>query len=113
MGFKEPSFLDRQSAAQNARKGILEKFKAKPAADDPAVLKRQAERVALAEERAKAQKIREAAKAEKKARDAELAAQAAAEALRLEAEKKAAAEELKAQQKAARDARYAARKNRK
>ena len=76
MGFKEPSFADRQSAAQNARKSILEKFKAKPAADDPAVLKRQGERVAQAEERAKAQKQREAAKLEKKAREAELAAQA-------------------------------------
>jgi Family of unknown function (DUF6481) len=113
MGFKEPSFADRQSAAQNARKSILEKFKAKPAADDPAVLKRQAERVALAEDRAKAQKLREAAKVEKKAREAELAAQAAAEALRQQAEKKAAEEELKIQQKAARDARYAARKKKK
>lgn len=113
MGFKEPSFLDRQSAAQNARKGILEKFKAKPAADDPAVLKRQAERVArlFLGLGSLADFLRLGAFLGQ--RDAELAAQAAAEALRLEAEKKAAAEELKAQQKAARDARYAARKNRK
>jgi hypothetical protein len=113
MGFKEPSFLDRQSAAQNARKNILEKFKAKPGPDDPAVLKRAAERQAHAVERANAQKLREAAKAEKKAREAEAAAQAAAEALRLQAEKEAAAEALKAEQKAARDARYAARKKKK
>ena len=51
MGFKEPSFLDRQSAAQNARKSILEKFKAKPGPDDPAVLKRAAERQAQVAER--------------------------------------------------------------
>lgn len=113
MGFKEPSFLDRQTAAQKAKKGILEKFKAKPGPDDPAVLKRAAERQAQVIERAKAQKLREAAKAEKKARDAELAAQAAAEALRIQAEKVAAAAALAAEQKAARDARYAARKNKK
>ena len=113
MGFKEPSFLDRQTAAKNAKKGILEKFKAKPGPDDPAVLKRAAERQAQIVERAKAQKLREAAKAEKKARDAELAAQAAAEAVRVQAEKVAAAAALAAEQKAARDARYAARKKKK
>jgi serine phosphatase RsbU (regulator of sigma subunit) len=113
MGFKEPSFLDRQTAAQNARKNILEKFKAKPAADDPSVLKRAAERQAMEAERAKAQKLKDEKKAAKKAHDAELAAQAAAEVLRLQAEKEAAAEALKAEQKAARDARYAARKKKK
>jgi hypothetical protein len=113
MGFKEPSFLDRQSAAQNARKSILEKFKAKPGPDDPAVLKRAAERQAQVAERAKAQKLKDAEKAAKKARDAQLAAEAAAEALRVQAAKVAAAEALKAEQKAARDARYAARKKKK
>lgn len=113
MGFKEPSFADRQSAAQNARKNILEKFKAQPGPDDPAVLKKAAERQALALARAEAQKLREAAKVEKLAREAELAAQAAAEARRIQAEKEAAEAELKAQQKAARDARYAARKKKK
>ncbi|MDB5575620.1 MAG: hypothetical protein JWR80_796 [Bradyrhizobium sp.] len=43
-GFKEPSFADRQKAALEARKNILEKFKAKPGLNDPAVLQRQAER---------------------------------------------------------------------
>ena len=113
MGFKEPSFLDRQSAAQNARKSILEKFKAKSGPDDPAVLKRTAERQAQVAERAKAQKLKDAEKAAKKARAAELAAEAAAEALRLQAAKVAAAEALKVEQKAARDARYAARKKKK
>lgn len=113
MGFKEPSFADRQAAAQNAKKNILEKFKAKPGPDDPAVLKKAAERQAQAAARAEAQKQREAARVEKLARDAELAAQAAAEARRLQAEKETAEAELKAQQKAARDARYAARKAKK
>ena len=63
-GFKEPSFADRQKAAQEARKNILNKFRAKPGPDDPAVMKRQAEREALAAERAKARLAREAAKAE-------------------------------------------------
>ncbi|HTF75369.1 MAG TPA: DUF6481 family protein, partial [Bradyrhizobium sp.] len=29
-GFKEPSFADRQKAAQEARQSILNKFRAKP-----------------------------------------------------------------------------------
>ena len=76
-GFKEPSFADRQKAAQEARKNILEKFKAKPGLNDPAVLQRQAEREAQAAERAKAKLAREAAKAEQKAREAEAARAAA------------------------------------
>ncbi len=110
MGFKEPSFFDRQAAARNARKDILEKFKAKPGLDDPAVLKRAAERQEQAAKREEVRKAREAAKAEEKAREMEQAAQAAAEAARVQAEAEATEAELKAQQKAARDARYAARK---
>ena len=64
-------------------------------------------------ERAKAQKLKDAEKAAKKARDTQLAAEAAAEALRVQAAKVAAAEALKLEQKAARDARYAARKKKK
>ena len=112
-GFKEPSFADRQKAAQEARQSILNKFRAKPGLDDPAVRQRQAEREAQAADRAKARLAREAAKAEKKARDAEAAAQAAAQLAR-EKEQAAARElALEAERKAARDARYAARKKRK
>jgi len=39
-GFKEPSFADRQKAAQQARQNILNKFRAKPGLDDPEVMKR-------------------------------------------------------------------------
>ncbi len=109
-GFKEPSFADRQKAAQEARQNILNKFRAKPGLDDPAVMQRQAEREAQAAERAKAKLVRETAKAEQKAREVEAAAEAAAQIVR-EQEAAAAAEfALEAERKAARDARYAARK---
>ena len=84
-GFKEPSFADRQKAAQQARQNLLNKFRAKPGLDDPAVVRRQAEREAQA--------------AAQLARERE---EAAAKEVALEAERKAA-----------RDARYAARKKRK
>jgi hypothetical protein len=109
-GFKEPSFADRQKAAQEARKSILEKFRAKPGLDDPAVMQRQAEREAQAAERAKAKQLRDAAKAEKKIRDAEAAAEAAAQLVREKEEAAAREFALEAERKAARDARYAARK---
>jgi len=112
-GFKEPSFADRQKAAQDARKDILNKFRAQPGPDDPAVKQRQAEREAQAALRAKAKEVRDAEKAERKRLEAEAAAQ---EAVRLAREKEEAAArevELEAERKAARDARYAARKKRK
>src|SRR5260370_32388124 len=77
-GFKEPSFADRQKAAQEARKNILNKFRSQPGPDDPAVKQRQAEREAQAAERAKAKLAREAAKAEQKRLEEEAAAEAAA-----------------------------------
>jgi len=112
-GFKEPSFADRQKAAEQARQNILNKFRSQPGPDDPAVKQRQAEREAQAADRAKAKLARDAAKAEKKLREAEAAEQAAAQLAR---EKEAAAAKevaLEAERKAARDARYAARKKRK
>jgi hypothetical protein len=112
-GFKEPSFADRQKAAQEARQNILKKFRAKPGLDDPAVMQRQAEREGQAADRARAKLAREAAKAERQARDAAAAEQAAAQ-LKREKEEAAAREvALEAERKAARDARYAARKKRK
>jgi hypothetical protein len=92
--FKGSLFTERQSASANAKKALLEKFKAKPAADDPAVQARAAERRAIAEAR-------------------DLAAQAsAAEAAARAAEQAARDEAVRAERKAARDARYAARKAR-
>jgi Family of unknown function (DUF6481) len=112
-GFKEPSFAERQKAAQQARQNMLDKFRSQPGLDDPAVKQRQAEREARAAERSKARLAREAAKAEQKRREAEAAAQAAAELAREKEEAAARELALEAERKAARDARYAARKKRK
>ncbi|WP_217578384.1 DUF6481 family protein [Mesorhizobium sp. GbtcB19] len=128
--YREKDIFERRNAANEAKKALLERFKAKPAADDPVVLARQAERKAILDARA----IREAEKArlkqEKLAREAAEKAEreAAAEAARIAAEEAAAAEakireaeeaeriafELadEAARKAKRDARYAARKAR-
>ena len=78
-GFKEPSFADRQKAAQQARQNILNKFKAQPGPDDPAVKQREAERAVRAAERAKAKEAKEAEKAEQKRREEEAAAVEAVE----------------------------------
>jgi hypothetical protein len=118
-GFNGSKFADRAAAAAAAKQALIEKFKAKPASDDPAVLARQAERRAVAEARdvraaeRKVVKEAEAARklAENQERLAELARQAEAEAARL-AEQARRDEEIKAQRKAERDARYAARKAR-
>jgi len=55
-GFREPGFADRQKAAQEARKNLLNKFKSQPGPDDPSVAAKRAEREALAAKRAEATK---------------------------------------------------------
>ncbi len=112
-GFKEPNFADRQKAAQEARQNLLNKFRSQPGPDDPAVKQRQAEREALAGERAKAKLAREATKAEVKRREDEAAAAAAAQLAREKEEAAAREAALEAERKTARDARYAARKKKK
>ena len=67
-GFREPGFSDRQKAAQEARKNLLNKFKSQPGPDDPAVVAKRAEREALAAKRAEAKAARETEKAEQKRR---------------------------------------------
>jgi hypothetical protein len=109
-GFKQPDFADRQKAAQQARQNILNKFRSQPGADDPEVIKRRAEREAVAAARAKAKEAREAEKAEQKRREEEAAAAAAAQLAREQEEEAARLAALEAEQKAKRDARYAARK---
>ena len=86
-GFKDASFLDRRAAAATAKKAALERFRAQPGADDPAVAERQRARRAIVEARAARAAEREAARlardkelAEQKARDAALAQKAAEEA---------------------------------
>ena len=92
------TFKDRAGQAAEAKQKALEKFKSRPPVDE----KLAAQRLAAAERR-------EAARAEKaaanKAESEEKASEAEAKAARL-------APPTAAEMKAARDARYAARKNR-
>jgi hypothetical protein len=118
-GFKDNNFSERRDAALKAKQDLLEKFKARPAADDPRLVKLAEERREIAEARAVRAVERERLRQEELVRQAELAAQRKIEEeARLLAEMAAAVAaeeaelELKNQQKAARDARYAARKAR-
>ena len=120
MALKGSTFNDRRDEAAAAKKALVERFKSRPPADDPAVVARAAERRAIAEARDKRQAERALVK---QAQDLE---RQAAEKARLEAEALAAAEAeakaaeqvsrdeaIRAERKAARDAKYAARKARK
>lgn len=116
--FDYRNFDDRRKNSATAKQGLLEKFKARPPADDPEMIAKAEARAAVARAREERIREREAARiaaekqaaAEKRAREeAELAAQIARE----EAEALAAAERKAAdlvEKKALRDARYAARK---
>jgi hypothetical protein len=100
------SFAERQAHSAEAKKALVAKFKPKPTVVDPAFEERRLMRQLELEELRKTRATEREAKREDAAkRDAERAALEAeiAEALELE---------LRAKQKAARDARYAARKQR-
>jgi hypothetical protein len=107
------NFDDRISAAAAAKQALLERFRARPAADDPAEIARQAALKAIADAREARAAERRAAKEAELARLAaeEAARKAAADLAAKEAKQRAAADE--ASRKAARDAKYAARKARK
>jgi len=120
------SFADRQAAAAKARKAMAEKFVANSKYDptDPAVVEREAKRKAILEarvireaERAKRKVEQEAAEAARKAaEDAARQEQLRLEALARETELQREREEqekLEYERKLERDARYAARKERK
>jgi hypothetical protein len=126
------TFTDRLETAAKAKQELLEKARAKDQdlSKDPEFLARQAARVAAANMRADREAERQIAKqaerakvaAEREARNAERLALEAAEAARItaEAERKRVGKRpvsvvplSPAEQKAARDARYAARKARK
>lgn len=106
---KGTAFADRAKTSAEAKAGLLERFRARPAADDPARIARDEERgrVIAARDLRVAERLRQ--KAEE---DARLRAAEEAERLRLAAEAEAAREALMAEQKAARDRRYALRKAR-
>jgi len=120
MAFKGDNFKDRATTAAEARKKLAERFKAMPKPDDPRMLELAAERKAIAEAREIRQAERARAKAEEDARRAEEdklraieEARAADEARRRAIEERAKQLQVAAEQKAARDARYAARKAKK
>lgn len=101
--FKQPTFQERAALAAKAKQAALEKLKAKPPMDE-----------ALVEERRQARLAKEAAAAT--ARAEKIAAREAEKAAKKEAEAEKAAAAPKVltpeEQKAIRDAKYAARKNR-
>ena len=103
---KFASFSDRQAASVEAKKALVAKFKPKPHVTDPDLeTKRQARQAEVDALRAQRAAERQAKREESARKDAERHA--------LEAEIAEAMElELRAKQKAARDARYAARKQR-
>ena len=107
-GYQEPSYQDRVAAAAQAKNKALKKLKAAPKPDEVELAARAARR---AEREAKAEEKRTAAR------------EARQEKQRLAQEKRGAAKKAgakvepprlsEAEKKAARDARYAARKSRK
>jgi hypothetical protein len=120
MAFKGDNFKDRATTAAEARKKLAERFKLQPKPDDPRVLQLAAERKAIAEarelrmaERARQKAEEEALKAEEARLRAIEEARAAEEARKQAIEDRAKQLQEAAEQKAARDARYAARKARK
>jgi Family of unknown function (DUF6481) len=100
------SYAERQSHSAEAKKALVAKFKAKPTIVDPEFEERRlARQIELEELRAQRASERQAKRHE--------SAVKAAERQALEAEIAEAMElELRAKQKASRDARYAARKQR-
>jgi hypothetical protein len=107
-GYKEPSFQDRASTSARAKGKALEKLKAAPQPDEAELAERAARRAQReALEEAKREKAKQAR--EEKQRLAEEKRAAA----KLESEKAAPPQLTEAEKKAARDARYAARKGRK
>jgi hypothetical protein len=102
--FKNPSFQDRIGSAAEAKKKALDNLRSKPPIDEKLVAERRAAR--LKREAAAAEKRMARQSAEKAARESK----AAEQAMQAEA---ASALPTEAERKAARDARYAARKSRK
>lgn len=114
--YKDPSFQDRVSSAADAKRRALEKLKARAPLDETVI----AERRARVEAKEAADVAKRVAKAEAKRLEEEAKAEAEAERLAHEAAEREAAEAAAAaakpperseeEKKAARDARYAARK---
>jgi hypothetical protein len=96
--YRGPSYQDRVARADDAKQKALDQLRARPAADPEAVARRQADRLA-----------RETARAEKRAAASAAEAEARAAVKAVAVAPPPPSEE---ERKAARDARYAARKSR-
>jgi len=102
--YKDPSFQDRVGRAAEAKQKALDNLRAKPPVDEAVLAERQATRLKREAEQAEKRAAKKAAEqAAKEAKAAEEAARLAAAPVPL----------TEAEKKLARDARYAARKNRK
>jgi hypothetical protein len=103
--YKDPSFQDRMGRAAEAKKKALDRLRAKPPVDEAVLAERQAARARREEAEAAKREARKAEKAQ--------AAEAAKAALDAAAAAAPPPPPTEAERKLARDARYAARKNRK
>ena len=114
---------ERRKDAATAKRAMLERFRARPAADDPAIMERKTARLVASQERTvrtAERAVARRAEMEKQAaalklREEDAARTAAAQAEREMAERRAEGDravDLLAEQKAARDSRYAARQAR-
>ena len=106
MAFKLPDHTDRAKAAAEARKAKLDKFKSAPPPNEEAL----AARARAAEKRAEREEQRKQERAEAAVRAEEARKQKEAEALVKAEQDRLVAIAREAAAKAARDARYAARK---
>jgi hypothetical protein len=119
MGFKDPKLDDRQRAALDAKKALLDKFKSQPGPGHPEYEARKKEREAVIAARAARDAAKEA-EARERERLTELERQEAARKLQEELDRKdreriereEREKEEEALKKAERDAKYAARKAR-
>ena len=110
--YREPTHADRVSQAATARKNALAAYRRSPALDPAAIEARQAELRQREEARAVRAQEKERIRALRAAEQAEADAALAREAAALAEARALEAVELAARQKAARDARYSARKAR-
>jgi membrane protein involved in colicin uptake len=121
--FTDKDISESRATAANAKKAMVERFRARPAEDDPVNVERKAARLAVSQARDARIATREAERradaerqaAEQKVREEEAARMAVEQAERDAVERRAEGDravDLLAEQKAARDARYAARKAR-
>ena len=100
--FKQPSFQERTALAAKAKQAALEKLRAKPPVDEAVLAERRAAAAAREAAQLKAREEKAAARALEKAQQEAQKAEEAAASAGLTPE----------EQKAIRDAKYAARKNR-